>query len=100
MSQAKILFLKSDSEIVMDSLNKHGAFHLHLKEAEGPTGSELSESIQELLGRLREVTTKIDSLSGNMEPTKREALPPVQAFDWPSFIGSVDRELQDYEREV
>lgn len=100
MSQAKILFLKSDSEIVMDSLNKHGAFHLQLKEAEGPTGSELSESIQELLGRLREVTTKIDSLAGGIEPTKREALPPVEAFDWPSFINDVDRELQDYEREI
>jgi len=71
MSQAKILFLKSESELAMDVLNKHGDFHLTLKEADASVSFELSELVRDLLARLREVINKSSALIiGETNPAK------------------------------
>jgi len=100
MSQAKILFLKSDSETVLDTLNRHGAFHLQMKEAEGPSEAGLSEQIQDLQSRIREVIGKADVLLDEQRSVEEKALPPIEAIDWPSFIDQVGNELQGYETQT
>jgi vacuolar-type H+-ATPase subunit I/STV1 len=101
MSQAKILFLKSESELVMDVLNKHGDFHLTLKEADTSVSSELSEPVRDLLSRLREVIDKSNTLIiGEKYPAKSDEHYTLEAEDWPSFISMMEKEISSYEKEI
>ncbi|MDD1764603.1 MAG: hypothetical protein LUQ46_01140 [Candidatus Methanomethyliaceae archaeon] len=100
MSKTTLIFLKSDSESVMDTLNDQGAFHLSLKEVEGQT--DLSDRVQNLLNRLREVINKSDALIGPRPPVQppRQEATIIKAMDWPSFINAVEGEISSYEQEV
>jgi V/A-type H+-transporting ATPase subunit I len=101
MSQAKILFLKSESELVMDVLNKHGDFHLALKEADTSISPGLSEQVRDLIGRLKEVITKSSALIvGETYPVKGDEQFVLEAEDWPSFIGIMDKEISSYEKQI
>jgi vacuolar-type H+-ATPase subunit I/STV1 len=101
MSQAKILFIHSDSELVMDSLNKHGAFHLSLQEGGTLPTSELSYKVQDLMGRLKEVMGRANLLIVD-SGTVAEGTPslPIKVPDWTSFVGLVDGEISQYEKEI
>ena len=101
MSQAKILFLNDDSELVMDSLHKHGAFHLMVKEAEGFASSDMSYKVQDMTGRLREVLGKAATLIDEAETMPKGTSPqPIQVPDWPSFLKVVDEELSNFQGQV
>lgn len=101
MSQAKILFLKSESALVMDVLNKHGDFHLTLKEADASVSFELSEPVRDLLARLREVINKSSALIlGETYPAKGDEHYVLEAEDWPSFISMMDKEISSYEKQI
>jgi V/A-type H+-transporting ATPase subunit I len=100
MSKATLIFLKSDSERVMDTLNDQGAFHLSLKKIEGQT--DLSDRVQNLLNRLREVINKSDALIGPRPPVQapRQEVATIKTTDWSSFINAVEGEISSYEQEV
>jgi V/A-type H+-transporting ATPase subunit I len=101
MSQAKILFLKSEAELVMDVLNKHGNFHLTLKEADTSISPGQSEQVRDLIGRLGEVISKSSALIiGETYPVKGDEQFVLEAEDWPSFISIIDKEISSYEKEI
>jgi V/A-type H+-transporting ATPase subunit I len=97
MSHASILFLKSESESVMQVLNEHGSFHLELKEVE-PRSSEYADKIYELLNNAKDLSSKTDSLLGAEAFSSVNPLPytPLDTPDWPSFIKTVDEQLSPY----
>lgn len=97
MSHASILFLKSDSENVMQVLNEHGSFHLELKEAESRS-SEYADKIYELLNTARDLSSKTDSLLGAEASSLAAPSPysPLDTPDWPSFIKVVGEQLSSY----
>jgi V/A-type H+-transporting ATPase subunit I len=102
MSKTTIIFLKSDAERVMDSLNEQGAFHLSLKEVERQSDSDLSGRVQDLINRLREVTTKVNALAW-VGPAIQVAGPEatvIEAPDWPSLISIAEKEILSYEKRV
>jgi len=102
MSKATLIFLRSDSERVMDALNDQGAFHLSLKEVEGHLGSELSDRVQALLNRLKEVINKADALTGPSPPqqTSRQEAAIIEAADWSSLINTIEEEIYSYEQKL
>jgi V/A-type H+-transporting ATPase subunit I len=101
MSQTKILFLNNDSELVLDALHRHGAFHLTIKEAEGLGTSDLSYKVQDLTGRLRDILGRADLLAaGAGTPAVQEPPPPISAPDWSSFVQMVDGEVVKFEKQV
>lgn len=101
MSQAKILFLNNDSELVLDALHRHGAFHLTVKEAEGLATSDLSYKVQDLIGRLRDILGRADLLALDTDAPAMHVPPsPISAPDWPSFVQMVDGEVASFEKQV
>jgi V/A-type H+-transporting ATPase subunit I len=101
MSQAKILFLNDDSELVLDALHRHGGFHLTVKEAEGLATSDLSYKVQDLIGRLRDILGRADSLVADAKISSAQPpQSPISAPDWPSFVGMVDGEVIKFEKLV
>jgi len=102
MSKATVIFLKSDAERVMDSLNDQGTFHLSLKEVERQSSSDLSDRVQNLVNRLREVIGKVNALAepGPAAQAPRQESIVIEAPDWPSFISTVEREISSYEGRI
>lgn len=85
----------------MDVLNKHGDFHLALKEADTSISPRLSEQVRDLKGRLGEVITKSSALIiGETYPAKGDEQHTLEAEDWPSFLGIVDKEISSYEKQI
>ncbi len=102
MSRASIIFLKSDSESVVDALNRNGAFHLTLKDVERSESADLRGAVIDLSNRIRNAINKIDALA---PPAKGEGAPAaegeaVQASDWQSFIRAVNEELSPHEQRI
>ena len=101
MSQAKILFLSDDSELVLKAFHSHGAFHLTVKEAEGLATSDLGYKVQDLMGRIREIIGRAELLVSDAQASMTQAAPPpISAPDWPSFVEIVNREVVEFEKQV
>jgi V/A-type H+-transporting ATPase subunit I len=100
MSKATLIFLKSDSERVMDTLNDQGTFHLSLREVEVQT--DLCDKVKNLLNRLREVVNKSDALIGLQPPKQASSQESaiIEAADWPALINDAEGEISTYEQEV
>lgn len=101
MSQAQILFFSEDSELVIDCLHRHGAFHLTLKEAEAFASSDVSYKVQDLIGRLKELLGKANKIIDGLEaPPGTDARVPIKVPDWQSFVKAVDNEVSDFQKKV
>ncbi|MCX8182463.1 MAG: hypothetical protein N3D12_05035 [Candidatus Methanomethyliaceae archaeon] len=97
MSKTTLLFLKSDTEEVLDSLNKQGAFHITIKSSE-PTSDILNRS-SALLNRLEVLIEQSKVISGSSELPPPKAV-SIEAQDWNSFLDEVEKEISRHEREV
>uniref|UniRef100_A0A7C3FAG8 A-type ATP synthase subunit I n=1 Tax=Candidatus Methanomethylicus mesodigestus TaxID=1867258 RepID=A0A7C3FAG8_9CREN len=101
MSRTSIIFLKSETEQVMEVINKHGAFHLTIKELDGQTSSEYAEKAQELGNRVRDVINRATSLTGRNFEGESNPVTPLQNYrDWPSLLSSIDAEVSSYENRL
>lgn len=96
MSKTTLLFLKSDAEEVMDSLNKQGAFHIILKT--GDVASDLLNKVRVLNTRLDGLIEKSRNILGEtaIQPTQRV----LEAQDWHSLITAVEKEISECENRI
>ncbi|MGQ9759634.1 MAG: V-type ATP synthase subunit I [Candidatus Methanomethylicaceae archaeon] len=97
MSKTTLLFLKSDSEEVMDSINRQGVFHITLKT--GDVTSDLLNRVRDLIVRLDELIAKVGVLSGEMNIQPRQQV-LSEALDWQSLMDAVEKELSEYEHRI
>ncbi|MEM4405513.1 MAG: V-type ATPase 116kDa subunit family protein [Candidatus Methanomethylicaceae archaeon] len=97
MSKTTFLFLKSDTEEVLDSLNKQGAFHITIKRGE-PT-SDILNRISALINRLEVLIEQSRVILGMSELPPPQAV-QIEAQDWSCFVDNVEKEISQHEREV
>ncbi|MEM2001114.1 MAG: V-type ATPase 116kDa subunit family protein [Candidatus Methanomethylicaceae archaeon] len=97
MSKTTLLFLKSDTEEVLDSLSKQGAFHITIKSSE--TASDLLNRASALINRLEALIEQSRVISGSSELPPPQAV-PIEAQDWTSFLGAIEKEISQYEHEI
>jgi len=97
MSKTTLLFLKSDTEEVLDSLNKQGAFHITIKSGEAT--SDVLSRTSALMNRIDALIEQSKAISGLSElPPPQVA--PFEAHDWSSFLEAVEREVNSYENRI
>ena len=99
MSHASVIFLKSDVEEAMSTLNSYGAFHLSLKEIEGQNPSQLIERAQDLGNRVKDLLGRAASILGD-SPSDAGRGAPVVSQEWGALFDQIDSELGPYEKAV
>lgn len=99
MSHTSILFLKSDTENVLQVIDNHGSFHLQLKEIESRS-SENADKVYELLNTARDLANKTVALLGTAPAVTAHQQRPVEAADWSSFISNVSAQLSTVAEKV
>lgn len=92
MSKTTLLFLKSDTEYVLDLLSKHGAFHIIVKEGKSP---ESLNNIEVLIGKINGLMEKIKSIPIE---EKSVQIQPINANDWITIIKYIENRLNEYEK--
>ncbi len=81
----------------MDSLNKHGAFHITMKS--GESASDILNRISALSNRLDALVTQSKIITGLTELPPPETT-PIEAQDWNSFLDKVENEISNYEHKL
>ncbi len=99
MSHASLIFLKSDVEEAMQTLNSYGAFHLSTKGVEGQSAGDLIERAQELYNRVNDLAGRAASVTGESAPSSDRG-PPIISNEWASLFDKIESELVPYEKEV
>ncbi|MEM1573573.1 MAG: V-type ATPase 116kDa subunit family protein [Candidatus Methanomethylicaceae archaeon] len=94
MSKTTLLFLKSDTEYVLDLLNKHGAFHLVFKKS----NFELS-NVKTLINRVNNLIEKINSIcfEENIGVNNITSTQLITVNNWESLISLIENKINEYE---
>lgn len=96
MCHTSLIFLKSDSEKVIDTVNRKADLHLSLREM-GEFGTvEYVSEVESLRGRIKDLISKTRNYipTGSATPIS----PSLSARDWRDYVAIIDSEVAGYEK--
>lgn len=96
MCHTSLIFLKSDSEKVIDAVNRKANLHLSLRDVGDLGAVDYVSEVESLRGRIRDLISK----TKNYVPPGAAApvCSPVSASDWKDYVAIIDSEVSNYEK--
>ncbi|MEN3034701.1 MAG: V-type ATPase 116kDa subunit family protein [Candidatus Methanosuratincola sp.] len=96
MCHTSLIFLKSDSEKVIDAVNRKANLHLSLREMGESGTAEYVSEVESLRGRIRDLVSK----TRNYIPTgaSTPVCSAVSARDWKDYLAIIESEVSSYEK--
>lgn len=96
MCHTSLIFLKSDSEKVIDAVNRKADLHLSLRDmGELGTADYVSE-VEFLRGRIKDLVSKTRNYIPLGDTTPLSS--PVSARDWKDYVAIIETEASGYEK--
>lgn len=96
MCHTSLIFLKSDSEKVIEEVNRKANLHLSLREmGELGTVNYVSE-VESLRGRIKDLVSKTKNYIAPGIATP--SCSPISARDWKDYVAIIDSEVAGYEK--
>lgn len=96
MCHTSLIFLKADSEKVIDTVNRKANLHLSLREMGEFGAADYQSEIESLRGRIRDLLSKTKNYVPAGAAIAVDA--PVSARDWQDYISSINSQVSGYER--
>jgi len=96
MCYTSLIFLKSDSEKVIDAVNQKANLHLSLREMGESVTAEYVGEVESLRGRIKDLVSK----TRNYLPlgASTPACSPISARDWKDYVAIIESEVSSYEK--